>query len=421
MTSKPVDDSASKQNTDHDPLQGRKLRIGIISPYSFETPGGVQFHIRDFAQELISRGHAVEVLAPGRRTTDMPLWVHTTGSSFSIPYNGSVAHLSYFGVAGMLARKWVRQGHFDLVHLHEPEVPSLSHKPLVMGFEPCPYVATFHAAFDTYPLALRICQSYLRSYLANVRAAICVSDSALDTARRYLRPSTPMSIIPNGINVQYFASATINPDWLGYQDHPTIGFLGRMGEERKGFDVFIKACSLVLQRYPHARFLCVGDGEAEGRKIIAAIEPAMMDHVEFLGRISDEDKARFYRSLSVYVAPQLGGESFGIVLAEAMAAGCPVGASDLKAFTDISKDGRAASLFRTGEYVDCAHAVEAILDDSARSHELSTEGMCAAFDYDWSSVADQILQVYADVLTGWRLRQPLSAQRHGFHNVAENV
>ncbi|MFT8638643.1 glycosyltransferase family 4 protein [Bifidobacterium sp.] len=388
------------KDADNDPLQGRKLRIGIISPYSFETPGGVQFHIRDFAKELISRGHEVEVLAPGRRTTDMPLWVHTTGSSFSIPYNGSIAHLSYFGVAGVLTRKWVRQGHFDIVHLHEPEVPSLSHKPLVMGFEPCPYVATFHAAFDTYPLALRICQSYLRSYLANVRAAICVSDSALETARRYLRPSTPMSVIPNGINVSHFASASINPDWLGYKDSPTIGFLGRMGEERKGFRVFIQACSIIARQYPNARFLCAGDGEAEGRKIIETIEPGMRDRVEFLGRISDDDKSRFYRSLSVYVAPQIGGESFGIVLAEAMAAGCPVVASDLKAFVDISKEGRSASLFHTGDHMDCADAIHGVLDDSQRAHELSTEGICTAFDYDWSSVANQVLKVYAGALSG---------------------
>jgi phosphatidyl-myo-inositol alpha-mannosyltransferase len=253
-----------------DPLAGRKLKVGIISPYSFETPGGVQLHIRDFAKQLISRGHDVEVLAPGRRTHDMPLWVQTTGSSFAIPYNGSVANLSYFGWVGSTTRRWVKQGHFDIVHLHEPEVPSISHKPLIPGFDPCPYVATFHASFDTYPLALKCTQLYLRSYLSNIRSAICVSDSALETASHYLDPATDISVIPNGINTASFIAASKKREWQGTPESPTIGFLGRMGEDRKGFAVFARAASYILERYPKARFLCVGDGESDGRKILSS-------------------------------------------------------------------------------------------------------------------------------------------------------
>ena len=133
----------------------RPLRVGIICPYSFETPGGVQNHIRDFSEALMRRGHSVSVFAPGRRTKDMPLWVQTNGSSFAIPYNGSWAHLSYFLAAGLQTRRWVRQGQFDIVHLHEPEAPSVSHKPLVMRGAP-PMVATFHASIEPYPRALHL-------------------------------------------------------------------------------------------------------------------------------------------------------------------------------------------------------------------------------------------------------------------------
>lgn len=383
-----------------DPLHGRKLRVGIISPYSFETPGGVQFHIRDFAQELIARGHQVEVLAPGRRTNDMPLWVQTNGTSFAIPYNGSVSRLSYFGFVGAQVRRWVRQGHFDIVHLHEPEAPSLSHKPLTMTRHP-PLVGTFHAAFNTYPLALRFFHTYLNRYLAPLSYAICVSDSARATADRYMPEHIPTTIIPNGISCRRFAQASPSPRWVGTDDMPTIGFLGRIGEERKGFSVFCEAALKILDRYPQARFLCVGDGERQGRDMIADLDPSgvLGAHMEFLGRISDEDKERFYRSLSVYVAPQRGGESFGIVLAEAMAARCPVVASDLPAFVDVSDQGRAAALFSNGDAADCASVVCSLLADAERRSALGAAGQQRSFRYDWSTVVDQVLNVYAQVLS----------------------
>ena len=387
------------ETTSNDPLHGRKLRVGIISPYSFETPGGVQFHIRDFAGELIKRGHSVEVLAPGRRTNDMPLWVHTTGTSFAIPYNGSKARLSYFGFAGPKARMWVRQGHFDILHLHEPEAPSLSHKPLVAGFTPCPYVATFHSAFDQYPKALRFFERYLRLYLGNLREAICVSEAALDTARHYLPDDVPTQVIPNGINRHFFANAPANPDWLGTPTMPTIGYLGRMGEERKGFPIFVNAARHLVERFPQARFLCVGDGEADARAMLKDYDEPVSSRFEFLGRLSDADKARFYRSLDVYVAPQTGGESFGIVLAEAMAARCPVVASDLKAFVDVSEQGRDASLFRIGDGVDCARAIKELLLDPNSRIALGERGGECSRAYDWQTVTDRVLEIYARVLS----------------------
>lgn len=381
-----------------DPLHGRKLKVGIISPYSFETPGGVQLHIRDLAQQLLALGHRVEVLAPGRRTEDMPLWVHTTGSSFSIPYNGSVAHLSYFGVAGRLTRRWVRQGHFDILHLHEPEVPSLSHKPLIPGFSPCPYVATFHAAFDSYPLALKIAKPYLRANLSNIKEGICVSQSAFDTASHYLSDDIGLRIIPNGIDTGFFARAKSKPEWQGTSERPTIGFLGRMAEERKGFRVFAQAALHILSTRPGARFLCAGDGEEEARRIARSVSPSLENHLEFLGRISDEDKASLYKSLDVYVAPQIGGESFGIVLVEAMAAGCPVVASDLPAFLAVSQKGTSMLHFGVGDSVACAEQVALVLSDMDLKGSLGRLGQERSTCYDWKLVTEQILSVYGETL-----------------------
>lgn len=381
-----------------DPLGGRHLRVGIISPYSFETPGGVQLHIRDFAQQLMKRGHQVQVLAPGRRTNDMPLWVQTTGSSFAVPYNGSVANLSYFGSAGRVTRQWVRQGRFDILHLHEPEVPSLSHKPLIRGFAPCPYVATFHASFDTYPLAMRITRPYLRSYLANIRQAICVSPSALQTAEHILTDRIDTQIIPNGIDAGFFRKATPEREWEGRPGAPTIGFLGRMMEERKGFRILAQAAPTILAAMPGVRFLCAGDGEKEARKMLRDIDPDLSEHFLFLGRISDDDKASFYHSLTMYIAPQTGGESFGIVLTEAMAAGCPVVASDLQAFRDVSQEGTSARLFAKGDPMDCARVILELLGRYDSRRDLADRGRRRAMDYDWNHVTDRILQVYAKAL-----------------------
>ncbi|WEV68570.1 glycosyltransferase family 4 protein [Bifidobacterium sp. ESL0775] len=383
-----------------DPLHGRKLNVGIISPYSFETPGGVQFHIRDFAEELIKRGHRVAVLAPGRRTRDMPLWVTTNDSSFSIPYNGSVARLSYFGFVGPRTRRWVKQGHFDIVHLHEPETPSLSHKPLTMIHHP-PFVGTFHAAFDPYPLALRFFQGYLRRYLSPLSAGICVSDAAKEVVNHYGPRNIEYDVIPNGINCRFFSNAEPKAAWQGTLERPTIGFLGRMGEARKGFSVFARAANDIVRRYPSARFLCAGTGEQDAMKILDKVDPSgdLAKHFEFLGRISDKDKARFYKSLDVYVAPQTGGESFGIVLVEAMAASCAVVSSDLKAFSAVAQSGKDAAMFANGDGHDCARQVLSLLDSTEHRKSIRESGFERSKHYDWPVVADRVLEVYARVLS----------------------
>lgn len=384
----------------HDHSLHNTLRVGIICPYSFETPGGVQNHIRDFAQNLIDRGYEVAVYAPGRRTAGMPLWVHTNDSSFAVPYNGSWAHLSFFLTAGLRTRRWVKQGHFDVLHVHEPEAPSLSHKPLFMHDAP-PMVATFHASIEPYPRLLKIFEKFLQRDLSGLSQAIFVSPAAQKTAQHFLPDSIDCHIIPNGIDWDFFASAQPNPQWQGTADAPTIGFLGRMSEERKGFAVFARAATMVLEEYPQARFLCAGDGQDHAERILQGLDPSgeLPRHFEFLGRIDDDQKASFYQSLSLYTAPQIGGESFGIVLAEAMAAQCTVVASDLEAFKDVTENGKDAALFSTGDARHCAETITQLLGDNQRRQDLARLGAQRSQVFDWSAVVDEVVEVYRQALS----------------------
>lgn len=209
------------------------------------------------------------------------------------------------------------------------------------------------------------------------------------------------SVIPNGIDRSAYLHATPNARWQGSAQHPTIGFLGRLEEDRKGFPVFVDAAREVLRHYPGARFLVVGDGSKDAEKTILEHEGGeeLLRHFEFLGRVDDDDKARFYKSLDVYVAPQTGGESFGIVLAEAMAAGCAIVASDLPAFVDVTEQGQDAALFANKDGHDCAARICELLADEQRRDRLAKAGLKRSKDFDWETVVDEVLAVYRQALS----------------------
>ncbi len=200
-------------------------------------------------------------------------------------------------------------------------------------------------------------------------------------------------MIPNGVYVDAFAAAVPDERWRGTPQAPTIAFLGRLDEPRKGLEVLAAAAPRVLERYPGARFLVAGRGDA-GRD--AAIE-ALGSHAgsfEFLGGVSDEEKGALLASADLYVAPQTGGESFGIVLVEAMSAGTGVVASDLGAFRRVLDDGTAGLLFRTGEADELARALLGALDDPAGTAARKERASSFVQRFDWTAVTEQVLAVY---------------------------
>lgn len=366
----------------------RSLSIGIVCPYSFDAPGGVQFHVRDLAQALTADGHRVSVLAPADEETAVPPNVTSAGKAVAIRYNGSVARLSFGPIMAARVRKWLEAGNFDVVHLHEPFLPSLGL--LALWESESPVVATYHSSL-VRSRALQVTFPFMRRSLETISARIAVSEDA----RRMLvdHMGGDAIVIPNGVYVDYFADAAPIAKWQGTPSAPTIAFLGRLDEPRKGLQVLAAAIPKVLQEIPGAKFLIAGKGD-EGEALARETLGPLANSVEFLGPISDEEKAALLKSVDVYVAPQTGGESFGIVLVEAMSAGAAVVASDLGAFRRVLAEGQAGLLFETGSSDALAKAILDALTDEAATADRRAFATDWVRQYDWSVVTRQIEAVY---------------------------
>jgi phosphatidylinositol alpha-mannosyltransferase len=361
------------------------MRIGIVSPYSFDTPGGVQGHVRELAETLIALGHEVNVLAPGSEDEPYPPYVTPGGRSVAVRYNGAVARLTFGPISAARVRKWLSVGRFDVIHVHEPVTPSLSM--LAVLASDGPVVATFHTAI-TRSRTMAAAQGLLRIVLEKITARIAVSSLARKVQVEHLDGGAWE--IPNGVNVAFYAGAEPLPGWPG--EGGAIGFLGRFTEERKGFPILAEAFARIAPARPGLRLLVAG-GSGQLDDLLEALPESVHDRVTFLGRVSEADKARMLRSVDIYVAPNTRGESFGMILTEAMAAGTAIVASDLDAFRRVLDFGQAGVLFPTGDTDALAVALTELLDDPQRRADLVERARVEVHEYDWPVVAAQVLEV----------------------------
>ncbi|MCZ2828205.1 glycosyltransferase family 4 protein [Modestobacter sp. VKM Ac-2986] len=365
------------------------MRIGLVCPYQWDVPGGVQYHVRDLAETLRGLGHHVEVLTPAEHEENLPA-EHVTwaGRAVPVPYNGSMASMQIGLVSAARVRRWLREGAFDVVHVHEPASPSVSL--LVCIVAKGPIVATFHAA-TTRSKFLAALGPWVRPWLEKIGGRIAVSDFARRVQVEHLGGDAV--VIPNGVHVPAFAAGPLLP--TADPAVPTIGFLGRYDEPRKGLPVLLDALRQVVREHPGARLLVAGRGDPDA--LAELVGEDLRGHVTLLGELTEADKAAFLRSVDVYCAPNLLGESFGVILLEAMAAGAPVVASDLDAFGRVLAGGTAGVLVPRGDADALAAAVSGLLADPARRAELTTAGRAVVAEYDWSVVAQRVLTVYETV------------------------
>jgi phosphatidyl-myo-inositol alpha-mannosyltransferase len=363
------------------------LRIALVSPYDLTVPGGVQSHVTHLAAALRAGGDEVELVAPGVSDDH-----HSIGDSVEVPFNGSVAPI---GLAPRAARRTSQVLHElapDVVHVHEPLVPWTGLG--CVRAHVAPVVGTFHA-WSSDARAYKLVRPLGRVVLDRLAAAVAVSEAAAGYHASALGvPLSRFTIVPNGVDAPRFADAEPFED-LRADARPTLLFVGRL-EKRKGLEPLIRAFTLLKTTHPSARLLVVGDGPERDR--CQGLLPARLrDDVVFLGRVGQDDLPRYYASCDLYVSPALGGESFGIVLLEAMAAGAPLVASDIPGYRSVARDEIQGRLVPPGDPRALAEAIGALLDNPALRHAMAAEGRRTARGYDWPVVAGRLRALYAEV------------------------
>jgi phosphatidylinositol alpha-mannosyltransferase len=369
----------------------KKYKIGMVCPYGWDSPGGVQTHIRELTKHLQDEGHQVSVFAPvsdeDRVNED---WLVNAGKPISIPVNGSVARVLFGPIASSRVKQWITQGDFNLLHLHEPAIPSLSL--LACSAATGPMVGTFHVSSPKQK-AIYAIGPILEPIVEKLTARIAVSESARQTLKDHF--DTDAVVIPNGIESSQYASAQPTIHW---RNPHTLGFIGRFEEPRKGLQILLDALPIIARFIPDVRLLIAGPGD--GDELIKKLDIGLRNRIVFLGFLTEQEKASFLKSITVYVAPNTGGESFGIILTEALSAGTPVVASDIPAFQAVLEKGDAGLLFKNGDSPDLAKVLIGLLRDEQLQQNLSSKGKLSSQKYDWQVVADQILSVYEMAMAG---------------------
>lgn len=297
-----------------------------------------------------------------------------------------MARLAFGPKVNRQVRAWLRDSQLDVLHVHEPFTPSVSMLALMSAS--CPVVSTFHTAMDKSRL-MSIASPFLVPMLEKIQARIAVSQEARRTAVQYL--GADAWVIPNGVFVDSMRVLEKDSRFVGSVEAPTLSFLGRLDEPRKGLPVVARAFGAIRREFPGVRLFVAGKGDVDVARESFGSDA---DAVTFLGPVSDEDKARLLASTDIYLAPNTGGESFGIILVEAMSAGAGIVASDIPAFRAVLGDGSFGAHFSNNDADDLARVVCSVLRDPQGRGKRAQDAEAAAWRYDWSSVASQILTVY---------------------------
>ena len=366
------------------------MKIGLVCPYIYPESGGVAQHVRFLYENLRLRGHDVRIITashgPQRASEGDILRI---GVGFSMPTNGSVGTLTFSPRYIGQVRELLARERFDLLHFHEPFVPFLSL--FLLRESRSVNVATFHAYAGFSP-SYEFGSRVLGGYAARLHGRIAVSAAARHFIDRFFPGD--YKVIPNGVDVPHFAAAVPIARW---QDGvPNVLFVGRL-EPRKGLLDLLKAHRILRKTGSGNRLLIVGSGpqEREARRYVAT---RGLQAVEFLGRVSDREKAQLLRTVDVFTSPATGGESFGIVLLEAMAAGAPIVASDIHGYKGVVRRGREGLLVPPHEPKELAKAIARLLGDADLRAEMSAAGRARVEAFSWPRVAARVEDYYGFVI-----------------------
>ncbi|MFL5732113.1 MAG: glycosyltransferase family 4 protein [Chloroflexia bacterium] len=399
-------------------ISQRTLNIGLVSPYDYANQGGVTEHIKHLSAELNALGQRTRILAPfSSDRGDLPPDVYALGAVTQVPANGSIARISLSPDLGRTIKAILRAERFDILHLHEPLMPAVPL--LVLRSGTAPKVGTFHA-FGDMSTAYALSRPLLRRFFDRLDGRIAVSAAAFEYVSQYF--GGDYEIIPNGVDARRFDRPMEPvPSMAGVR--PTILFVGRFEEQRKGLRWLLQALPLVELYFPDLRLVVAGGGDPDevadwlplrdytqpGRTIFRSAGSAM--EVEFAGFVSDDELPRYYQSCDIFCAPSVGGESFGVVLLEAMAAGAPIVASRIQGYSGVMTHGREGFLTEPKNPAAIATGLVRLLSDTELRHQMGQAGKRTAMQYDWPSVAGRVLAFYERVLARTRAAQPVKQRR----------
>ena len=369
------------------------MKIAMVSPYDFTWPGGVTAHVTQLARELGKFGHEVQVLAPHsparQNENDEPFVA--LGRSVPLPSGGSTARVSLSWWLYPKVRALLKREAFDIVHLHEPMAPIL---PLcVLEFSNSVNIGTFHASYK-HDHMYRLAQPIIKRWHRRLDGGIAVSPAAL----RYVNNTFPgeYKIIPNGIDLDHFSTKAA--PWPEYQDGKiNILFLGRL-EKRKGLRYLLDAYSRLKWDLPNIRLIVVGPGSPD-KESHSVLGGRGLQDVVFTGAVPYGDLPRYYASADIYCSPATGGESFGIVLLEAMGAGKPVVASNIEGYAGIVTHGQEGLLFPRKDVEALADALGSLIRDPELRSKLAAHGRESVKQYRWDRVATQVEDFYQERLS----------------------
>jgi phosphatidylinositol alpha-mannosyltransferase len=366
------------------------MKIGLVTPYIFPVPGGVNAHVGHLYENLVARGHDVRIISSThgpQRSSEGD--IIRLGYGWSVPTNGSIGTLTISHRYGQLVSEMLDRERFDVLHFHEPFVPFLSLQ--ILRHSTSVNVATFHA-YSGWSPSYEFGKRMLQRFSLRLHGRIAVSAAARHFIGRYFPGE--YKIIPNGVDLRLFRGATPFARWR--DGTPNILFLGRF-ESRKGLMYLLRAYRQVRREGYDCRLLVVGSGPQEG-EVKRYIATRRMTGVELLGRVSDQDKARALATADIFVSPATGQESFGIVLLEAMAAGVPIVCSDIHGYKGVVHRNEQALLVPPKDSEALASAIVTLLRDPLRRERMGAAGRIRAVQFGWENITAKVDEYYGFVI-----------------------
>jgi len=367
------------------------MKVGLVSPYDFASPGGVTDHVRNLSKALVKLGHQTQIFAPSSRKhadSDGAVF-HRIGTPIAIPANDSVARITLSFRLASQVQALVQHERFDVLHFHEPLMPA---KPMtLLRLSTTANVGTFHA-FSRSNAGYYYGRPLLRPYLERLHRGIAVSEPARTFFSRYFQ-DFPLRIIPNGIDTSVYRPG-LSPIRHLRDDKVNILFVGRL-EKRKGLGDLLRGYELMRSRVTNARLIIVGDGPLRG-SAESFISRHRLPDVVMAGFVPDFVLPRYYDSADIFCAPATGRESFGIVLLEAMACALPVVATEVPGYMSVLEPGKDSVTVRPTSWAELGAALVILARDPELRRRMGEAGMEKAQRYSWPSVASQVVEVYEE-------------------------